>query len=196
MRAPSVVLIDEIDVMTSKTESSQKEVVARLVNYLIACIDEPYSFIKPVNDDDDSRTGYVLVIAATSRPDFVDPALRQRFDREIVITAPDEKARLDILSALTRDFKVEVGFNLAKIARCTLGFVGGDLVALVKKAGTIALNRIMDRRMKRLCKKQRVDVQVKDRYRFSDEKMENLSITIEDFLVIIFPYYLMLLKRE
>ncbi|XP_057784613.1 cell division control protein 48 homolog C-like isoform X2 [Salvia miltiorrhiza] len=188
MKAPSIVFIDEIDAMDSKTESLQRGVVPCAVNQLMACMDELYRPIKPINHDADSessnsRRGYVLMIGATNMPDDLDPALRRRFDREIDLGVPDDYARrLDILLTITRDLKVEV--DLAKLARCTVGFVGGDLVALVKEASRIAVNKIMDKRISEAYKKQRVGVRSKDCYKqpFSDEELENLSITMGHFM--------------
>ncbi|KAI3517090.1 hypothetical protein L1887_16297 [Cichorium endivia] len=56
------------------------------------------------------------------------------FDREITLGVPDENARLKILEIITRDLKREDAFDLLKISRATLGFVGADLAALVNKA--------------------------------------------------------------
>ncbi|KAH6763581.1 cell division cycle 48C [Perilla frutescens var. hirtella] len=177
-RAPSIVFIDEIDLIASN-----------IVKQLMDCMGESYRLIKPVNDDagsksSNSKPGYVLVIGAASRPDAVDPALRRLFDREIALGVPDENARLEILSVLTCNFKVEVGFDLAKIARCTTGFVGGDLAALAKKAGVLAVNRIMDKRRVKLSKEQKDKAQCDDyrRHPFSDEEMKNLSISMADFV--------------
>lgn len=153
---------------------------------------EPHRFIKPVNHDADSGssksiTGHVLVIGTTNCPGALDPAFRLCF-REIGIVTPDEEARLKILSHLTRDLKLKAGFDLKKIAQCTLGFVAGDLAKLVKKAVEEALERII--RNKKICS-HREGLQFKDcrencyRQQFSEEELENLSITIDHFVVII-----------
>ncbi|KAH6827686.1 hypothetical protein C2S53_015770 [Perilla frutescens var. hirtella] len=191
MRAPSIVFIDEIDSITSKKENPLKEIESRIVNRLMACMDESCRLIKPVNhytgsEISNSTCGYVLVIGATSRLDAVDPTLRQQFDREIVLGVPDESARLEILSVLTCNLKVEVDCDLAKIARSTMGFVGGDLVALAKKAGILAVNRIVHKRNLEISKKSdcfiiRKDIEGNTRSLFSDEEMEKFSITMEDF---------------
>ncbi|TXG68490.1 hypothetical protein EZV62_003425 [Acer yangbiense] len=113
----------------------------RIVTQLMTCMDESHRFVQS-NDGDsnseasDQRPGYVLVIGATNRPDAVDPALRRpgRFDREIVLGVPNENARVEILSVITRNLRVEGSFDLLKIARSTPGFVGADLSALANKA--------------------------------------------------------------
>ncbi|KAJ1419967.1 P-loop containing nucleoside triphosphate hydrolase [Sesbania bispinosa] len=135
---PSIVFIDEIDAVASKRENLQRD---RIVTKLITCMDQP-------PDDLEGPSGSILVIGATSRPDAIDPALRRRFDREIIIGIPDESAREDILSKLiTRNnLKFEGPIDLQKIARATPGFVGADLVALTKQASNLAMNKIVDER--------------------------------------------------
>lgn len=190
-------LIDEIDAITSKTENLKKETKPCIVNQLITCMDEQYRLNIPVDHDAGSGSanciaGYVLVIGATNRPDALDPALRQWFDRDIVIDAPDVVERCYILRVLLRNLKVEVGFNHMTIAACTPGFVGGDLVTLVKKAGIHAVNRIVGMRSNELPNEQKVGVQCKDycKQPIFDGEMENLSLTMEDFVVILFFYFL------
>lgn len=138
--APSIVFIDEIDAIASKREDLQREMEKRIVTQLMTSMDEPET-------SDESR-GYVLVIGATNRPDSLDPALRRpgRFDREFFVGVPDESAREEILSVLTRNIKLDGSFDLRKIARSTPGFVGADLAALANKAGNLAMKRIIDER--------------------------------------------------
>lgn len=88
--------------------------------------------------------GHVVVIGATNRPDALDPALRRagRFDREISLGIPTEAARQQILRVLTRNLRLQGGFDFAAIARRTPGFVGADLAALTKEAAAVAVSRI------------------------------------------------------
>ncbi|KAI3899520.1 hypothetical protein MKW92_026008 [Papaver armeniacum] len=141
--APSIVFIDEIDAIASKRGSNlQRDFEQRIVTQLLTCMDEPTSGSATSR----KKVGYVLVIGATNRPDVLDPALRRpgRFDREICLGVPDETARAEILSALTRNLKLskDCNFDLAKIAKVTPGFVGADLSALVTEAGNHAMKRI------------------------------------------------------
>lgn len=188
--APSIVFIDEIDSIASKRENLQREMEKRIVTQLMTCMDESHTLAKHGGDDassesPDCRPGYVLVIGATNRPDSVDPALRRpgRFDREIVLGVPDEVARVEILSVLTSNLKVEGAFDLLKIARSTPGFVGADLTALANKAGNLAMKRIIDKRKIEMSKEQKDGEHCDDWWRqpWSDEEMENLSITMTDF---------------
>ncbi|KAL0358667.1 UNVERIFIED_CONTAM: Cell division control protein 48C [Sesamum angustifolium] len=162
----------------------------RIVTQLMTCMDESHRLVKPNDENADSessncRPGYVLVIGATNRPDAVDPALRRpgRFDREIVLGVPDECARVQILSVLTCNLKVEGAFDLVKIARSTPGFVGADLAALANKAGNLAMKRIIDKRKVELSKESEDRDCSEDWWRqpWSHEEMERLSITMADF---------------
>ncbi|XP_057802708.1 cell division control protein 48 homolog C-like isoform X6 [Salvia miltiorrhiza] len=152
------------------------------VKQLMACMDER----EPVNDGSDSESGpgYVLMIGATSKPDALDPALRRRFNREFYIGVPENIERYDILSVLTRNLKVEVGFDLLKLAGWTRGFVAGDLVALVKEARMVAVKSAIYKRVFEDREEQSFDVLFRERSRkaFSDEELENLSLTMGHFV--------------
>ncbi|XP_042505399.1 cell division control protein 48 homolog C-like [Macadamia integrifolia] len=188
--APSIVFIDEIDAIASKRENLQREMERRIVTQLMTCMDESHQIMKPddvgLNSEaSDSRHGYVLVIGATNRPDAVDPALRRpgRFDREIVLSVPDENARIEIMSVLTRNLRLEGTFDLAKIARSTPGFVGADLAALANKAGNLAMKRIIDSRKSDLARESKDGDHLEEWWRrsWSPEEIEGLSITMVDF---------------
>ncbi|KAI3951904.1 hypothetical protein MKW92_009177 [Papaver armeniacum] len=145
--APSVVFIDEIDAIASnRGDVLQANYEKRILTQLLTCMDEPTSVKKSGSARYGKKSGYVLVIGATNRPDALDPALRRpgRFDREICLGVPDENARAEILSALTRNLNLskDCNFDLAKLAEVTPGFVGADLSALVTEAGNLAMKRI------------------------------------------------------
>ena len=80
--------------------------------------------------------GQVVVIAATNRPNTIDPALRRavRFDREIDIGVPDEVGRMEILRIHTKNMKLAPDVELEQVAKSTHGFVGSDLSALCTEA--------------------------------------------------------------
>ncbi|XP_057802703.1 cell division control protein 48 homolog C-like isoform X2 [Salvia miltiorrhiza] len=178
MKAPSIVFIDELDALISEMGSLRPCPVKQLM----ACMDER----EPVNDGSDSESGpgYVLMIGATSKPDALDPALRRRFNREFYIGVPENIERYDILSVLTRNLKVEVGFDLLKLAGWTRGFVAGDLVALVKEARMVAVKSAIYKRVFEDREEQSFDVLFRERSRkaFSDEELENLSLTMGHFV--------------
>ena len=90
----------------------------------------------------------VTVMAATNRPDMIDPALLRpgRFDRMVLVGKPDEDARLNILRVHTRGMPLD-GVDLSWLASVTDGYVGADLAALCREAGLCAYreNRDADR---------------------------------------------------
>ncbi len=131
--APSIVFIDEIDSIAPKREEVTGEVEKRVVAQLLSLMDGMES------------RGKVVVIAATNRPNAIDPALRRpgRFDREIVIGVPDSKGRLEILQIHTRGMPLTEDVDLQKLASSSHGFVGADLGALAKEAAMRSLRRIL-----------------------------------------------------
>jgi transitional endoplasmic reticulum ATPase len=129
--SPCLVFIDEIDSLAPDRSKVEGEVEKRLVAQLLSLMD---GFAK---------TQGVIVLAATNRPDHLDPALRRpgRFDREVQFRAPDRSGRLEILSILTRAMPLEDTVSLDEIADLTVGMVGADLKAVCQKAAYIALRR-------------------------------------------------------
>src|SRR5512139_3232768 len=85
----------------------------------------------------------VIILAATNRPDVLDPALLRpgRFDRQIVVSTPDVKGRLEILKVHTKNIPTDTDVNLEKVARGTPGFSGADLANLVNEAALIAARK-------------------------------------------------------
>ena len=136
--APCLVFLDEIDAITPKRESAQREMEKRIVAQLLTCMDDLAL----------EKTGgkAVIVLAATNRPDALDPALRRggRFDKEINLGVPNEAVREQILRALTRQMILSEGFDFGVLAKLTPGFVGADLNDLVSTAGSAAIKRFLD----------------------------------------------------
>jgi ribosome biogenesis ATPase len=135
--APCLVFIDEIDVIMGKRESAQREMEKRIVAQMLTCMDEMAL----------EKTGGkpVIIIAATNRPDSLDPALRRagRFNKEINLGVPNELAREKILRALTQKLTLPEDFAYRSLAKLTPGFVGADLNDVVSVAGTEAMKRMM-----------------------------------------------------
>ncbi|PIN83527.1 MAG: AAA family ATPase [Nitrosopumilales archaeon CG15_BIG_FIL_POST_REV_8_21_14_020_33_23] len=131
--SPSIVFIDEIDSIAPKRDEVSGEVEKRIVSQLLTLMDGMKS------------RGKVVVIAATNRPDSIDPALRRpgRFDREIEIGIPDDEGRYEILSIHTRGMPIDEKVDLKQIAKVTHGFVGADLEILSKEAAMRSLRRIL-----------------------------------------------------
>ncbi len=87
--------------------------------------------------------GGVIVIAATNRPDILDPALLRpgRFDRQIAVNAPDIKGREEILKVHARNKQFEKEVNFTEIARATAGFTGADLANVLNEAALLAVRK-------------------------------------------------------
>lgn len=132
--APSIIFIDEIDSIAPKREKTQGEVERRIVSQLLTLMDG----IK-------SRS-HVVVIAATNRPNSIDPALRRfgRFDRELDIGVPDENGRLEIIRIHTKNMKLDPDVDLEKVAKETHGFVGADIAQLCTEAALQCIREKMD----------------------------------------------------
>lgn len=155
--APSIIFIDEIDSIAPKREEVSGDMERRVVAQLLALMDGL------------SSRGEVIVIAATNRPNALDPAIRRggRFDREIEIGIPSKNGRLEILYVHTRGMPLDENLDLKEIADATHGFVGADLYALCKEAAMRTLERALP------------DLDVKED--IPTEVLENLKVTKEDF---------------
>lgn len=131
--APCLIFIDELDAIAPKRESSQSQMEKRIVAQLLVSMDDlGRDYEKPV-----------MVLAATNRPDSLDPALRRggRFDTEISINVPNERVREQILMAQTRKIPLSENVDFRRLAKRTAGFVGADLRDLVGKAGSWRMSR-------------------------------------------------------
>ncbi|HIQ32014.1 MAG TPA: AAA family ATPase [Methanothermococcus okinawensis] len=156
--APSIIFIDEIDAIAPKRDEATGEVERRMVAQLLTLMDGLES------------RGQVVVIAATNRPDALDPALRRpgRFDREITIGVPDKKGRLEILQIHTRNMPLAKDVDLEYLAEITHGFVGADLAALCKEAAMKTLRRILP------------DLDL-EKDEIPKEILDKIEVTMEDF---------------
>jgi transitional endoplasmic reticulum ATPase len=130
-RAPCIIFFDEIDSLAPKRERVEGEVEKRVVAQLLALMDGLKS------------RGDVIVMAATNRPNSIDPALRRpgRFDREIVIGIPNVQGRREILEIHARGMPLAGDVDLGELAATTHGFTGADLSALCTEAAIAALRR-------------------------------------------------------
>jgi len=131
-RAPAIVFIDEIDALGTRRDhgglvgSDERE---QTLNQLLAEMD---GF---------DQSGGVVVLAATNRPDALDPALRRpgRFDREVIVPLPHRAERRAILAAHARGKTLEPDVDLDQVAAATPGFSGADLANLVNEAALTAV---------------------------------------------------------
>ncbi len=130
--APTIMFFDEIDSLVPRRGGANDEgnrVHERVVNQMLTEIDG----LESLND--------VLVIAATNRPDIVDPALlRQgRFDRIIYIPIPDLESRKKIFSVHTQEMPLAKDVDVAELASLTEGYVGADIEGVCREAAMLAL---------------------------------------------------------
>ena len=130
LAAPSIVFFDEIDSLTPlRGMSSDSNVTERVISQLLTELDG----LVELKD--------IVVIAASNRPDIIDPALLRpgRFDRLINVGAPNQKGRLEIFKIYTRNMPLDSAVVLKDLATSTEGFVGSDIEALCREAGMLAL---------------------------------------------------------
>ncbi|KAF8650108.1 hypothetical protein AX16_005408 [Volvariella volvacea WC 439] len=139
-KSPCIVVLDEVDALVPRREDGGGgEVEKRVVATLLTLLDG----MEDGSSGDDTR---VVVIGTTNRPNAIDPALRRpgRFDREIEIGVPDAEARFSILKVLLSKVPHSISEEeLKNFASRTHGYVGADLSALVREAGTIAIKRCL-----------------------------------------------------
>ncbi|KHN08907.1 Calmodulin-interacting protein 111 [Glycine soja] len=131
--APAVVFIDELDAIAPARKDGGEELSQRLVATLLNLVDG-------ISRSEGSEG--LLVIAATNRPDHIEPALRRpgRFDKEIEIGVPSPDQRSDILLTLLSEMDHTLSeFQIEHLGTATHGFVGADLAALCNEAALICL---------------------------------------------------------
>ncbi len=161
-KSPSIVFIDEIDSIAPKREEVTGEVERRVVSQLLSLMDGL------------EARGKVIVIAATNRPNAIDPALRRpgRFDREIEINVPSKRGRLEILQIHTRHMPLVEEVDLNKLASTTHGFVGADLEGLAKEAAMKTLRRTLP------------ELKLEES-KLQPEFLDKLKVTMEDFTLAL-----------
>ncbi|MCD6557682.1 MAG: CDC48 family AAA ATPase [Candidatus Aenigmarchaeota archaeon] len=139
--APSIIFFDEIDALVPQRGRSFNEYSERLVSQILTEI----SGVEELHD--------VIVMAATNRPDIIDPALLRpgRFDRQLFVPLPDEKAREKIFEVHTRNVPLSKDISLKELAKRTENYTGADIEAIVREAGMNALRR--DKNAREITKK-------------------------------------------
>ncbi|OQB96972.1 MAG: ATP-dependent zinc metalloprotease FtsH 4 [Spirochaetes bacterium ADurb.Bin110] len=131
-KAPCIIFIDEIDALGKSRAAGfigGNDEREQTLNQLLVEM-----------DGFDSTSG-LIILAATNRPDVLDPALLRagRFDRQVLVDKPDMKGREEILKIHTKNIKMDPSVDLSKIARSTPGFVGADLANVVNEAALLAV---------------------------------------------------------
>ncbi|EUB63915.1 Transitional endoplasmic reticulum ATPase [Echinococcus granulosus] len=156
--SPAIIFIDELDAIAPKREKTHGEVERRIVSQLLTLMDGL------------KQRSHVIVMAATNRPNSVDPALRRfgRFDREIEIGIPDATGRLEVLRIHTKNMKLAEDVDLEQIANDAHGHVGADLASLCSEAALQQIRNKMDL----------IDLEDET---IDAEVLDSLAVTMEDF---------------
>jgi cell division protease FtsH len=133
-KAPCIIFIDELDALGKvrvQTPMGSHEEREQTLNQLLAEM-----------DGFDARKG-IIIMAATNRPEVLDPALLRpgRFDRQVLVDKPDVRGREEILRIHIKNVKIAEGVDLKVIAARTAGFAGADLANLVNEAALLAARR-------------------------------------------------------
>jgi transitional endoplasmic reticulum ATPase len=136
--APAIVFLDEFDSLVPRRGMGYADsgVTERVISQLLTEMDG----IAVLEN--------VVVIAATNRPDIIDPAVLRpgRFDRIIYVPSPDEKSRLEIFKIYTEGMPLAEDVDLELLARETVGYSGADIEALCREAAMNALRRNIEAR--------------------------------------------------
>ncbi|MEH2611216.1 ATP-dependent zinc metalloprotease FtsH [Bradyrhizobium sp. AZCC 1693] len=134
-KAPAIIFIDELDALGR----------ARGIGPFAGGHDEKEQTLNQLLvelDGFDSRSGLVI-LAATNRPEILDPALLRagRFDRQVLVDRPDKKGRVEILKVHMKKVQLDPGVDAEAVAALTPGFTGADLANLVNEAALLATRR-------------------------------------------------------
>jgi len=132
--SPCIIFFDEIDAIAPVRGGGDAHVIERVISQLLTEMDG----IEELKG--------VVVLAATNRPDIIDPALLRagRFDLHLEVPLPDEKARLEILRIHTSGKPLADDIDLKALARATQGLAGSDLEALCRRASMLAIREFID----------------------------------------------------
>ncbi len=134
MVAPTIIFFDEFDSISKVRGSSLTDSTERMINQLLTEIDGMEELEK------------VTIVAATNRPDLIDPALLRpgRIELKLEVPLPDEKARLKILEVHTKNMPLDKNVDLKSYAKKSEGWSGADLEALTRMAGMNSIRRAFD----------------------------------------------------
>ena len=135
MAAPSIIFFDEFDALVpARGAGADSRVTERVISQLLTEIDGLLTLQN------------VLVIAATNRPDIIDPAILRpgRFDRRVYVPPPTEEARRKILEIKTESMPLDESVDLDMLARQMNGYSGADIEAISREAAINALRRDVD----------------------------------------------------
>jgi len=141
--SPCIIFFDEIDAIApTRGASADSHVTERVISQLLTELDG----IEELKG--------VVVLAASNRPDIIDPAILRagRFDFQLELPLPDEKARLEIFKVHTKDKPLASDIDLESLAKATEGIVGSDIEAVSKRASMLAIREFIDQKKKDVTK--------------------------------------------
>lgn len=149
--APSIIFFDNIEILSTKSEFTHREMEKRIVAQLCCSMDDlamsQSAGAGGIDKDAHGLMSYnrVFVIGATSKLSSIDTALRRanRFEREVELSTPTRVERLEIIKKIVQYMKIEAAFDAEEIAHVTPGYVGADIKALAREAAMIALRRYL-----------------------------------------------------
>eukprot|EP00922_Rhytidocystis_sp_ex-Travisia-forbesii_P041134 GHVS01061387.1.p1 GENE.GHVS01061387.1~~GHVS01061387.1.p1 ORF type:complete len:757 (+),score=145.70 GHVS01061387.1:190-2460(+) len=132
--SPCIIFFDELDSLCSKRSAEGTQSAERVVNQLLTEMDGV------------EERKNVFVVAATNRPDIIDPAMLRpgRLDRLLYVPLPDKEERLDILRTLCRGKPLDEDVDMSRLSEMTEGYTGADLAAVLREATMAALERCVD----------------------------------------------------
>lgn len=133
--APAIIFFDEVDAVAPRRGM---DMGSRVTENVVSMILTEMSGLEELHN--------VIVLAATNRPDMLDPALLRpgRFDRQVLVPAPNLKEREEIFKIHTKNMPLGKNIDLKKLAQSTEGFSGADIEALVREAGLFALRENLE----------------------------------------------------
>ncbi|EFW98438.1 aaa family ATPase rvb2 [Grosmannia clavigera kw1407] len=141
--APSLIFLDDIEAIAGKQEQTAKGAMEnRIALTLKKCMDRLQWETEAGKN--------VVVLAATSDANNLNPLVRQRFDIEVAVSVPSQDAREQILQKMTQDMALADDVDLKEIARMTPGFVGSDLKNVAKTASQLEMERVFNDKIARL----------------------------------------------
>ncbi|ROW17109.1 hypothetical protein VPNG_01114 [Cytospora leucostoma] len=156
--APCLVFFDELDSIAGKRDSAGKAMEGRIVAEICSGMDRiarrgERGVLADIGGASDSNASNnnanVVVLAATNRPDGIDPVVRRRFGVEVDIGMPNEPAREKILRSMTRELALAEDVDFAALAKLTPGYVGADLKHVVSAAVSKSIRARTDQRAER-----------------------------------------------
>eukprot|EP00918_Siedleckia_nematoides_P018624 GHVU01039791.1.p1 GENE.GHVU01039791.1~~GHVU01039791.1.p1 ORF type:complete len:886 (+),score=158.30 GHVU01039791.1:485-3142(+) len=188
--APSLLLLEDVEGIGGRRESSARESEKRLVTQLCACLDD-------IHKDASGGKALVMVVATTSRPDGLDSRLRSsnRFTFEVNVAPPDPSDRSAILRVVCAKMSLAPDVDFESLGRQTMGFVGGDLRTLASAAGMLRVEAAFETKEREQQVKQEDvggDMEVRqgpaadaDKYEFTPEELSDVSVRQQDFLAAL-----------